>query len=289
MPSILSDERAILWISTLLYCAGFAYVLMCLTKKRLHSSVFNLSLIGAGFIFQTFALYLRGHEVKSCPLGNPFEIVQFIVWSAVLLYLVVGPAFRVSLLGFFSSGLAAVLSTISLLVPIWDSPYELRRFAAGPWIETHAATAMFSYGVFGVLALTSVMYLLQNFGLKQKRMRGLFSLLPSIVQLDQINMRLLVTGVLVLTFSLSVGVYYWIGQGEMVRLPKLLVTVSIWFAYLVILCLHRANKLLSLKFAWCCIFLFGIALISIWPVNASRAEESLDSVSALTAEGPEQI
>ncbi len=287
MALILSDERTILWISTLLYCTGFSYVLVCLTKRRTHSSIFNLSVIGTGLFLQTFGLYLRGLEVRSCPLGNIFEIVQFIVWSAVLLYLVVGPAFRVSLLGFFSSGLAAVLSTISLLVSVWDHPYELSRHGAGPWIETHAATAMFSYGVFGVLALTSVMYLLQNFGLKQKRFRGLFTLLPSIVQLDQINIRLLVTGVAVLTFSLSVGAYYWLGQGELVRLPKLLITLSIWIAYMVVLLLHRANRLLSLKFAWSCIFLFGLALISVWPVDASRAAESLDSAPDSTVKEAE--
>ncbi len=284
MLSNLSDERTILWVSTLFYCSGFVYVFICLARKRLHSSIFSLLVIGTGFILQTFALYLRGHEVKSCPLGNPFEVVQFLIWSAVLLYFVVGPAFRISLLGFFCSGLAAVVSMISLLIPAWDSPYELAQSTSSPWIETHAATAMFSYGVFCILALTSAMYLLQNFGLKQKRIRVLFSLLPSIVQLDQINMRLLFTGVIVLSFSLFVGTYHWVGHGEMVRLPKLLTTGSIWVAYLIILCLHRANRLLSLKFAWCCILLFGIALISIWPVASNSTEESRESLFVTPAE-----
>ena len=287
MALILSDERTILWISTLLYCTGFSYVLVCLTKRRTHSSIFNLSVIGTGLFLQTFGLYLRGLEVRSCPLGNIFEIVQFIVWSAVLLYLVVGPAFRVSLLGFFQFRACRrpqhnLASRLGLGPPLRVEPTR-----AGPWIETHAATAMFSYGVFGVLALTSVMYLLQNFGLKQKRFRGLFTLLPSIVQLDQINIRLLVTGVAVLTFSLSVGAYYWLGQGELVRLPKLLITLSIWIAYMVVLLLHRANRLLSLKFAWSCIFLFGLALISVWPVDASRAAESLDSAPDSTVKEAE--
>ncbi|AWT60383.1 MAG: hypothetical protein DF168_01592 [Candidatus Moanabacter tarae] len=284
MLSNLSDERTILWVSTLFYCSGFAYIFICIARKRLHLSIFRLLLIGTGFILQTFALYLRGHEVKSCPLGNPFEVLQFLVWSAILLYFLVGPVFRISLLGFFCAGLAAVISMISLLVPAWDSSYELAQPASGPWIETHAATAMFSYGVFCILALTSAMFILQNFGLKEKRINIFSSLLPSIVQLDQINIRLLLTGVIVMSFSLFVGAYYWVGNGELVRLPKLLTTSSIWVAYLIILCLHRTNRLLPLKFAWYCILLFAIALISIWPVASNRTENGREIPFATSGE-----
>jgi HemX protein len=45
-----------------------------------------------------------------CPLGNTFEIVQFVAWSAMLLYFFVGTAFRVSLLGLFTAGYAATLA-----------------------------------------------------------------------------------------------------------------------------------------------------------------------------------
>ena len=45
-----------------------------------------------------------GAEIKACPLGNTFEISQFIAWSLVLLYFIIGPAFRLRLLGFFTAG-----------------------------------------------------------------------------------------------------------------------------------------------------------------------------------------
>ena len=184
MTETLTDERTILWVAALLYCAGFGYVLTFLLLKRKHSRVAVLILVSLGFILQTVGLYLRGLRVESCPLGNIFEIVQFLTWSLILLYLAIGPAFRVSLLGFFSSGFAATLGLLSLAVSPWDEPYQTTAFGGNPWIEVHAATALFSYGVFALLFLTSAMYLLQNHGLRTKRFAGLFSILPSIVQLD---------------------------------------------------------------------------------------------------------
>jgi len=41
-----------------------------------------------------------------------------------------------------------------------------------------------SYGVFALLALTSLMFLLRHFSLKVEHLGGLFSFLPSILDLD---------------------------------------------------------------------------------------------------------
>lgn len=273
MTTILIEERTLLWIGTMFYSIGFGYVLFSLKRRRSHSRLAVLLLAVVGFCFQTSGLYLRGLEVKSCPVGNVFEIIQFITWSVVLLYLAVGPAFRISLLGFFSVGMAAILGNLSLSITTWDRPYERSIFGDNPWIEAHASSAMFSYGVFAVLALTSAMYLLQNYGLKGKKYTAVYSVLPSIVQLAQINRRLLMTGVFVLTFSLIVGAYYWVGDWEQVRIPKLLISLIIWLAYTLALVLNLSNKLLSRKFAWSCLTIFALALFSIWPVDASRPSD----------------
>src|SRR5690606_6423678 len=108
-------------------------------------------------------------------------------------------------------------------------------FGGNAWIEFHAALALFSYGVFGLLALTSIMYLLRNYSLKNKRLSGIFSFLPPIVDLDQINVRLLATGVLLLAASLGVGSVYWLQATETVNLTKILMTVGVWIAFCVAL------------------------------------------------------
>lgn len=267
------DERTLIGLGIILYCLAFAYGLGYLIKTRKHRKLSMLSLVIGGFALQTLGLYLRGMDLGRCPLGNPFEKVQFVVWSAILLYLVIGPAFRMSLLGFFSSGLAAVLGALSLFLESWDQSYLRAESATNGWVETHAALAVFSYGIFGILALTSLMYLLQNYGLKQKRITGLFPILPSIVQLDQMNRRLLMMGVAVLTISFAVGAVYYRTHLSDVQSAKLITTVALWLAYTIVLLLHRTNRLASKKFALSCVILFALALISLWPVTTSGRVE----------------
>ncbi|MBI3886239.1 MAG: cytochrome c biogenesis protein CcsA [Opitutae bacterium] len=271
MSTLLSD-RTLLWIGALLYLAGFAIGCLTLAWRKNSGAPHAIlkTLLTGGLFFQTTGLYVRGIAVGGCPLGNTFELFQFVAWSAMVLYFIVGSAFRVSLLGLFTAGYAAALAFISLLVPQWDLVRGLKIFGQNPWIEFHAALAVFSYGVFGLLAITSSMHLLQTASLKNKQLDGLFWFLPSVVQLDQINFRLLLAGVALLTLSLSVGAAWWVRNTESVDVAKLTVTVSIWLAYLATLLLRGRGRLVSVRFAWVCIVLFALALLSLQPVNASR-------------------
>ncbi len=271
MSSLLSD-RSLLWLGALLYLAGFLTGLVGLTRRRSPAglrTILNALLVG-GWLFQWLGLYQRGMVARGCPLGNTFEIVQFVAWSAMLLYFFVGTAFRVSLLGLFTAGYAATLALLSLLIPQWDLVRGQKLFGDNPWIEIHAALAVFSYGVFGLLALTSLMQLLQNWSLKNKRLNGLFWFLPSVVQLEQINYRLVMLGVMLLTFSLSVGASWWVRNTDSVHWPKLLVTLTVWLSYLAILLLRWRGRLVSVRFAWVCLVMFCLALLSLGPVNSNR-------------------
>ncbi len=276
------DERTFIGLGITLYCGAFVYGLTWLIKKRKHRKLLMLSLVLAGFASQTLGLFIRGIELGRCPLGNPFEKVQFVVWSAVMLYLFIGPAFRMSLLGFFSSGLAAILGATSLFITGWDVSYHRAASATSGWVETHAALAVFSYGIFGILALTSFMYLLQNYGLKKKRFTGLFPILPSIVQLDQMNRRLLLMGVAVLTVSLGVGAVYFRSHLSDVQSAKIVTTVALWLAYTILLLLQRVKRLAAKKFALSCILLFVLALITLWPVTISGRGETESTPTQLT-------
>jgi ABC-type uncharacterized transport system permease subunit len=273
MTSLLTD-RAMLWIGALLYLAGFGAGVIALARRQQDGARVVLNtLLAGGLFFQMAGLYVRGLAVGGCPLGNKFEIVQFVAWSAMVLYFLVGPAFRVSLLGLFTAGYAGCLAFFSLLIPEWDVTRGVKIFGHNPWIEFHAALAVFSYGVFGILTLTSIMHLLQSWNLKHKRLDGLFWFLPSLVQLDQINFRLLLAGVGLLTLSLGVGASWWVRDTASVDAPKLTLTVGIWLAYLVTLLLRWRRRLNSGRFAWLCLVLFTAALLSLGPINSSRHQQ----------------
>ena len=271
MPTLLTD-RALLWLGALLYLAGFLTGLVALLRRQPRPglrTILNTLLIG-GWGFQMAGLYVRGMAVGGCPLGNTFEILQFVAWSAMVVYFFVGTTLHVTLLGLFTAGYAAALALVSLLVPHWDLTRGLKIFGNNPWIELHAALAVFSYGVFGLLAMTSLMHVLQSWSLKHKRLNGLFWFLPSVVQLDQINCRTLVLGVALLSISLGVGASWWVRDTASVDVPKLAVTLGVWSAYLLVGLLRWRARLVAVRFAWVCLVLFIIALLSLGPVNSSR-------------------
>lgn len=263
------DDRSLLWVAALLYALAFGYGLSRSLKGKTYPRIVILATISSGFVIQTIGLYMRGLETMSCPLNNVFEIIQFVSWSAILIFLIIGPAFRVSLLGFFISGFSGLMALVSLLVPGFDTPDD-PFFGVSPWIETHASMAIFSYGVFGLLAVTASMYMLQNYGLRTKRFQRFCRLLPSIVQLDAINSRLLLTGTAVLTGSLLMGAVYWLGEAGDITSKKLFFTIFVWLAYCALFALRWANKLVARPFAVACIAIYAIALLSLWPVDASR-------------------
>ena len=110
-------DRTWLWAAAGFYLAGFLLGTISLLRGGRPSSAANYALIVIGYALQLVGLGLRGRAVGGCPLGNQFEFFQFTAWSAITLYLVVGVTFRTSLLGYFTSCLAAVLTLVSLAIP----------------------------------------------------------------------------------------------------------------------------------------------------------------------------
>jgi HemX protein len=274
MPALLPD-RTWLWIAAVFYAVAFIRATWSIVRHHPRTRTVMLVIIGAGLVAHTIGLYQRGLSYGGCPLGNRLEVIQFIIWSFTVLYLILGPAFRLSLLGYFTSGLAAAMSVTSLAFPAWD-PAERRPpfFGGEPWIEVHGSLALVAYGAFAALALTSLMFLLQTFSLKRKRLHGMFPFLPSIVALESINLRLLVTGPAVLTFSILIGYIYFRREPDSVTSAKLLIAGGVWAAYLGVLILRLRRRLVSNGLAWACVALFLIALLSLGPImgGMKRAE-----------------
>jgi HemX protein len=279
-------DRMWLWAAAALYLAGFAQGTIALLRQGRPAGGATYLLITIGYLVQWVGLGLRGRAVGGCPLGNPFELYQFTAWSATTLYLVVGATFRLSMLGYFTACLASTLTLLSLVFPGWDQTPRTRIFGTNPWIELHAALAVFSYGVFALLALTSIMFLLRNYSLKSKQLGGWFSFLPSIRDLDQIGVRLLGTGTTILAVALVVGSFHWLRDTSLAHSSKILVTVAVWVVAAAAFGLRLRGLLYSKRFAWTCLVLFVAAMLSLIAVERSRkATAAHESTAAVGRPG----
>jgi ABC-type uncharacterized transport system permease subunit len=130
------------------------------------------------------------------------------------------------------------------------------------------------------------MLLLRHFSLKSKNLGGLFSFLPSMVDLDQIGLRLLSTGVVLLAASLAVGANYWLRDPASASIGKLIITVAVWLAASIALILRLRGRLLAKRFAWTGLLLFAAALLSLWPIDSSRQELTVPSAPATVPARP---
>ena len=119
-------DRLLLIISTLWFFLAMVRTTIAIKARTYRSAGFNFFSIALGFVFQTAFLSVRGHALGRCPLTNLFEVFIFLAWSVSLIYLLIGPAYRLSLMGAFTAPLVFGLQTFALLAPI-DRPHLMSQ------------------------------------------------------------------------------------------------------------------------------------------------------------------
>src|SRR3954454_7169505 len=174
---------------------------------------FKFLAIGLGFLLQTTFLWIRGEAVGRCPITNLFEVFIFMAWSIALIYMLVGPAYRLSLMGAFTAPLVLLLQGFALLAPI-DRPHA-PRMAVNSWLEFHASISIVAYGAFALACVAGLMYLVQERQLKTRQIHTIFQHLPPLSDLYAAITRLLWLGFVLYTAGLVSG--FFTGQ----PLPRL--------------------------------------------------------------------
>ena len=115
-------DRHLLILSTVRFLAAVVRTIVAFWGGTFRPGRFNFFAIGAGFILQTAFLSIRGHAVGRCPLTNLFEVLIFLAWSIALIYMVVGPAYRLSLMGAFTAPLVLIVQGFAL----FSTPGKMR-------------------------------------------------------------------------------------------------------------------------------------------------------------------
>jgi ABC-type uncharacterized transport system permease subunit len=248
-------ERLPLFLSLLCFLAAFAQTMYRLGAGRHRTSRGNLGLMAAGFAGQTWFLFLRGEVVGRCPLGSFGDMMVFLAWSTVLLYLAVGPAYRLSLLGTFTAPLVLCFQSVGLVVPL---PGERSPGPVEPWVELHAALSVISYGAFALAGVAGVMLLIQERHLKRHSLGGLFYHLPPIPDLGGAIRRLMLAGFALLSAGLAAG--FVAGRPE----GKTWVGVAVWALYGAILQAAWRRRLGPRASALLAVGAFGASLLSLF-------------------------
>lgn len=223
-----------------------------------HRSRITLPLLGVTFILQLMALGLRGEMRGTCPLSDPGEILAFLSWSLVLFYLVVGPTYRLSLLGLFTAPVVVLLQLIAL-IPELMTRHPEHVAETNAWREAHAALSVLSFGALTLAAISGIMFVILDHMLKEKKLTGgLFNNLPSVHNLIDSTKRLLLIGLIVLTIGIIGG---FLAPNMEVNL-HLIIAALVWIAYATLVSVAYIRGLPPRKLAFASVFLFIASLLA---------------------------
>ena len=252
-------ERWFLIFSTLCFLIGFAYSMFALGARLAHPVRWNFAVMLVGFACQTSFLHLRGQAVGRCPVTNLFEVLIFLSWSIVLLYFVIGGAYRLSLLGTFTAPMVFLLQLMAQLLPDAHRA-PIYRKSSGMWPELHAAVSLVAFGAFAMACIAGVMYLVQERLLKKHRLNSFFQNLPSLPDLAVAMQRVIGAGVALLGFGLVAG---FLSGPTNEPVAVISWAVGVWVTYGALLIARWTHRFSARRIAWMSVAAFTIALVTL--------------------------
>lgn len=249
-------DRWFLIAATLLATAGGVWGMI--SVHRGHRSRWTVFWILATFLCQIGFLSVRGQMRMACPLMDRGEILAFLAWSLTLFYLLIGPAYRISLLGVFTAPVVVLFQTIALIPgTLTESPKVLAP--GNPWHETHSAMSVLAYGALALAAIAGVMFLVLDRQLKGHHLKsGLFRNLPPVRELLISLERLLRVGTLLLTIGIVAG---FLMPRTGAATGHLVAAVAVWIGYVVLLALKQLRGITGRRFSLSAVVLFLLSLI----------------------------
>jgi HemX protein len=254
-------DRHLLIVSTACFLAAVVRTIVLIRVGTFRPGGFNFLAIGLGFILQTAFLSIRGHELGRCPLTNLFEVFIFLAWSIALIYMLVGPAYRLSLMGAFTAPLVVLLQGFALLAPI-DIRHPV-KLPANSWVEFHASISLIAYGAFALACIAGVMYLIQERQLKTHQLHSIFYHLPPLTDLFAAITRLLWWGFALYTLGLVSG---FLTSRPLPR-AQMVCAFGVWILYALILQGRHLRRLAPKRVAALSILGFSAALTLLWGIT----------------------
>lgn len=252
------DERMDRWyllVSTLFALLGGAWGLWSVlhgTRSR-----WTLATMIGVFGFQLAFLSVRGEARGACPLRDTGEILVFLAWSLTMFYLIVGPAYRISLLGVFTAPVVVVFQSAALFGGLLAQNPE-RVTSQNFWGEIHAAVSVLAYGALALAGVAGVMFIVLDRLLKDHHLTGgMFRNLPPARELLVSLTRLLWLGGGLLTLGIIAGVL----MPRSGSASHLIVASLVWLGYAALIATQQTRGLTGRRLSWCAALGFVVSLL----------------------------
>lgn len=249
-------DRWLLIASTLLAAIGGVWGM--LSVHRGHRSHWTIVWMAATMLCQIGFLAIRGDLRAACPLMDRGEILAFLAWSLTLFYLLIGPAYRISLLGVFTAPVVVIFQALALTAGTLTS-HPVRLAGSNAWHETHSALSVLAYGALALAGVAGVMFLVLDKQLKDHHLKSqLFRNLPPVRELLVSMERLLWLGGGLLTFGVVAG---FLMPHSDSAWGHLIAAVAVWLCYAILLTVKQIRGITGRRLSLLSVGLFVLSLV----------------------------
>lgn len=253
-------------VAAVLYGVASLLAIPAVLGNRPRGHRFCLPVALAGWFFHLVAMtemMVAAHHLIPVMAD---EIVSTLALLIVAVFLLIFFVWRTISFGLFALPLAFLLTIIPAIGP--DRYTFTSPLIRNGWIVFHVVMLMAAYAALLFAMLSSVLYLVQERRLKNKRSPGFLTWLPPLATMDQITQTTLVLGFCCMTAGLfagslvaqeDVGMRYFAD-------PKVILSFAIWGLYVGILFMRRASGLRGRRAAWVTSGVL-VAIVFVWAAN----------------------
>jgi len=197
---------------------GVAFASLALKRRR--RVPWTPVLAGIGFLAHLVHLVGRGIMLGGVPVDGYPDLLSLLCWAAILVYLISFIRTGLDILGVIILPLVLVLFSVTNLLPMEMVPVS--EDLEGVLRNFHIFIAVLGSAALFLTFAASVLYLVQERGLKEKRPARVGAKLPSLERCDSIVNFSLLWGFPLLTLTIVTGAIwsanfrhrYWLWEGK---------------------------------------------------------------------------
>ncbi|MBT5876086.1 MAG: cytochrome c biogenesis protein CcsA [Candidatus Latescibacteria bacterium] len=173
-----------------------------------------------------------GIQSGHLPFVGLYESISFFTWLIAIVYLSLELKFRDKSLGAFVVPLILTAQIAASMLIHPGSP--LPPLLQSSWFSIHVTASFVAYAAFFFSFITGILYMMQTYYLKARRFGVVFSRLPALDMLDDMNLKATTIGWLFLTLGMATGLF-WALQAWPTFLwlqdPKIVCVILTWVIY----------------------------------------------------------
>ena len=233
-------EMSVIWlrVAAALYSLGLLHAILTLIRKRDQLFRVALGAFAVGAVLHFVSIIEEGLLENHCPIANFYETFSMCAFLLTVLFLFVYWRYKLESLSVFVFPLVFVMALVATMgnpVSAWTS-----SAVRNAWLTVHIVLVLLGYAALAIMAVASLLYLIQERELKAKKPRKFYYRLPPLGTLDDLISKSMAFGFVFITLAVIAGSTWgfielrtrWIAD------PKIAISFFTWGAYLVMVFLR---------------------------------------------------